>query len=59
LYVTWKVVVHGLKQGLDVDHHLPFMIFLTQIVWRKLVFQTISNHVVFFEWEELEPRRTV
>jgi hypothetical protein len=32
-YSLRRIVVHGLKQGLDAGHHQLFVMFLAQVVW--------------------------
>jgi hypothetical protein len=50
LYITrpysfQRIVVYSLKQGLDAGHYQLFVMFLAQVMWWELGFQTVSTDI--------------
>jgi hypothetical protein len=49
--------VYGVKYSFDIGLHPPFMVFVTQIMWCELNFQSVSNCVGFIDRMKFEAWR--
>jgi hypothetical protein len=49
-----RLVVYGFEQSLCSILHPPFMVLVTQVVVRELIFQAVSSCVGFLGWMKVK-----
>jgi hypothetical protein len=47
VFFCQAVVIYGFEQSLNSSLHMPFMGFVTQLMFCELIFQAVSNGVGF------------